>query len=193
MNRNRLIVGCIVFAAVTWPAMAASARYAISTDQVVTAVGKMGVRIDASQVTLLADVVATSPNSALQVRSVERLTSDRFITRLECAKSEDCLPFMASVLVDRNGATQLAAASSRLSILKGSSPESSSQPGTRQTLVRGGSRAVLQLDGAHIHIRIPVICLQSGSEGQTVRATGPGHRQIYAAKVVGDGLLQGRL
>lgn len=193
MNRNRLIVGCIVFAAVTWPAMAASARFAISTDQVAAAVGKMGVRIDPSQVTLLADVVAASPNSLLQVRSVERLASDRFITRMECASREDCLPFMASVRVDQGAATQLAAASSRLSILKDSSPGASSQSRTKPTLVRGGSRAVLQLDGGHVHMRIPVICLQSGSEGQTVRATGPDHRQIYAAKVVGDGLLQGRL
>lgn len=193
MNRDRLIFGCIVFAAVTWPAMAAPARYAISTEQVASAVGKIGVRINPTQVTLLTDVVAASPSSALQVRSVEQLGSDWFMARLECANSDDCLPFMASVRVDREEATQLVAASSRLSLLKDSSSESTSRQRNKPILIRGGSHAILQLDGAHIHIRIPVICLQSGSEGQTVRATGTDHRQIYAARVVGDGLLQGRL
>jgi hypothetical protein len=193
MNRDRLIFGCIVFAAVAWPAMAAPARYAISTEQVASAVGKMGVKIDPSQVTLLTDVVAASPSSALQVRSVEQLGSNRFMARLECTNGEDCLPFMASVRVDREEAAQLVTASSKLSLLKDSSAETTSQPRNKPILIRGGSHAVLQMDGAHIHIRIPVICLQSGSEGQTVRATGTDRRQIYAAKVVGDGLLQGSL
>lgn len=193
MKRIRLMVGCIVFASMTWPALAASVGYAISTEQVASAVSKIGVRVEPSQVTLLIDVSTASPNAALQVRSVERLGSDRFITRLECINSDDCRPFMASVQVNSDEAARLAVASNRLSILKDSSPESSSQPRTKPMVIRGGSHAMLQLDGGHVHIRIPVICLQSGSEGQTIRASSPDHRQIYAAKVVGDGLLQGRL
>jgi hypothetical protein len=173
--------------------MAASSRYAISTAQVATAVGKMGVRIDPSQVTLLTDVVAASPYSALTVRSVERLGADRFMARMECANSDDCLPFMASVHVGGEDAAQLVKVSSSLSLLKDSSPETSSQPRTKPMLIRSGSHAVLQLDGSHIHIKIPVICLQTGSEGQTIRATDIDHKQIYAAKVAGEGLLQGRL
>lgn len=193
MNRNRLILTSIVFAGLTLPAWAAPARYAISTEQVATAVGKMGVRIDPSQVTLLADVVAVSPYSALTVRSVERLGSDRFVARMECANSDECLPFMASVHLGGEDAAQLIKVSSSLSLLKDATPEASIQPRTKPTLIRSGAHAMLQLDGSHIHIRIPVICLQNGSEGQTVRATDVDHKQIYAAKVAGEGLLQGKL
>jgi len=193
MTRNSLLVGCIVCMVMSWPALAASARYAIRADQVATAVSRMGVNVVAGQVTLLSNVVAASPDSELQVQSMERLGNDRFMTRLACASSEDCLPFMASLLVSHEEAAQLTMASSRLSVLKGNDGEPGPQPRTGVLAVRNGAPAILQLDGGHVHIRIPVICLQGGSEGQTVRVSSPDHRKVYAAKVAGEGLLQGRL
>jgi len=193
MMRNKLIAGCIVVAALTWPALAASEHYPIGTGQIAATVARMGVRIAPSQVTLLTDVVANTPNPALQVQFLQRSGADRFLVRLECESKEDCLPFIASVHVDQGEATQLAAVSSRLSLLK--EPFSSSVSGSRpETIViRSGSSATLRLDGEHVHIRIPVICLENGSTGQTIRSTDKDHRQVYKAQVIADGVLQGKL
>jgi flagella basal body P-ring formation protein FlgA len=49
------------------------------------------------------------------------------------------------------------------------------------------------IDGGHVHIRIPVICLENGVPGQTIRATDKEHHRIYIAQVIEDGLLQARI
>jgi flagella basal body P-ring formation protein FlgA len=59
--------------------------------------------------------------------------------------------------------------------------------------VRAGSPATLLLEGAHVHISLSVVCLESGAVGQTIRASSPDHRQVYKAQVVRDGVLEGRL
>ena len=193
MTRFNLILACIVFAVVPWPALAATGQYSISAEQVAASVNRMGVQIAPGQVTILADVVAARPSPALQVRSLERLDADRFMARLECVNTADCVPFMASIQVDKNGATQLASISSRQSPqgqrILGIGP----QPGPESIVIRSGAPAMLQLEGDHVQIRIPVICLQSGAAGQTIRATDKDHRRIYAAQVVSNGLLRGRL
>lgn len=193
MTIDKLISGCIVFAVMTWPAMAASEHYPIGTEQIAATVARMGVQIAPSQVTLLTEVVASTPNPALQVQFLQRYGADRFMVRLECESKEDCLPFIASVHVGEGEATQLAAVSSRMSLLK--EPFSSSVSGSRpeSIVIRSGSSATLLLDGGHVHIRIPVTCLENGSTGQTIRATDKDRRRVYKAQVVANGVLQGRL
>jgi hypothetical protein len=193
MTRFNLILACIVFAVVPQPVIASAGRYSISAEQIAVAVGRMGVRVSPRQITILADVVATTPAPVLQVRSLERLDADRFMVRLECMNEENCLPFMAGIQVDKNEATQLASISSRGYLQSGAIPEPAQQPEPGSVVIRSGSSAVLQLEGPHIHIRIPVICLQNGAAGQTIRATDKDHRRIYAAQVIDFGILRGRL
>jgi hypothetical protein len=95
--------------------------------------------------------------------------------------------------MDQSGAAKMEDVAARLSILKTSYSNSAGQPRPKQIVIRNGSPAMLQLDGAHVHIRIPVICLESGAAGQTIRATDKDRRRTYAAQVVDNGLLQGRL
>ena len=193
MTQNRLIVSCIVLVALRWPALAAPGHYAISAEQIATTVAKMGVQIEPNQVTLLTDVVAARPTPALQVQFLERVGVDRFMVRLECENKEDCLPFIASVHVEEGEAIQLATISSRLSQFKEPFSGSVSLLKPESIVIRNGSSATLLLDGQHVHIRIPVTCLENGSAGQTIRATDKDHHRIYMAQVVADGLLQGRL
>ena len=189
MTRNKLILmlTSTIFAAMAWPALAAPAHYSITAQQIAAAVIKMGVQITPDQVTLPTDVVAATPAPLLQVHSLEPLDTDRFIMRLECENREDCLPFIVSIRIDWKATAQLLAISSRLSPLQ----SAGSRP--RPIVIRSGSRAILLLDNEHVHIRIPVICLESGAAGQTIRATDQDHRRNYTAQVVDDGLLKGRL
>ncbi len=193
MTRFRPILACIVLAAAAWPALAAPALHSIDAVQVAGAIGKIGIQIAPSQITLLTNVETSTPSPVLQVRSVERFDAGRFIVRLECESQDNCLPFMASVHVNEDMAKRLSSATSRLSLLKEPFIASAAQPTPSPVVIRGGARATLLLDGAHIHIRIPVICLQSGSTGQTIRATTTDHRQVYTAQVVDVGVLRGRL
>ena len=85
----------------------------------------------------------------------------------------DCLPFMASVQVDRDSAVRMSALFARLSLLResfiGAAPRQRKEP----IVIQSGSRAMLLLDSERVHIRIPVICLQSGSAGETIRVSTP--------------------
>ena len=193
MTRFNLILACIVLAIVPRPVLASAPRYSISAEQVAVAVGRIGVRVSPSQITVLADVVATTPAPVLQVRSLERLDADRFMVRLECVNEDSCLPFMTSIQVDEDEATKLASISSRECLRCGAASEPAQQPGPGTVVVRSGSSAILELEGQHIHIRIPVICLQNGAAGQTIRATDKDHRRVYAAQVIDIGILRGRL
>ncbi len=193
MTRFNLILACIIFAVVPRLVLASGGRYSISSEQVAVAIGRAGVRVSPSQITLLADAVATTPSPVLQVRFLQRLDADRFMVRLECMNSENCLPFMASIQVDKNDATQLASISSQEPLQSGVISGSSQQSDPGSVVIRSGSTAMLELEGPHILIRIPVICLQNGAAGQTIRATDKDHRRIYAAQVTDMGILRGRL
>ena len=56
-------------------------------------------------------------------------------------------------------------------------------------LVARGQPAILQLEGASIHISLPVICLQSGGLGEQVRAREARGGRSFSAKVTGAGEL----
>jgi hypothetical protein len=192
MTRFWLIMICIFFGTVA-PASAGMRRYAISAEQVAGAVGRMGVQVTASQVSLLTDVGSSTPVPALQVRSVEKFEGGRFVVRMECASGDECVPFMASIQMREAGATQFADVAGRMSLLRSSYSNSEPAARPREIVIRNGSPAVLQLDGEHIHIKIPVICLGSGSAGEKIRVTDKDHRRVYLAEVVESGLLRGKL
>ncbi len=193
MTRGELILVCTVFSAVTWPAVAAQARYSVGADQVATAIDTLGVRIAPDQIAILTDVATNAPRPRLGIRSVVQLDAGRFIFRLECENEADCLPFMARVQVDPDSAVRMSALFARLSLLKESFMGAAARPRKDPIVIQSGSRAMLLLDSERVHIRIPVICLQSGSAGETIRVSTPDHRQNYRAQVVKDGVLQGRL
>jgi hypothetical protein len=49
------------------------------------------------------------------------------------------------------------------------------------------------LDSDRVHIRLSVICLESGVPGQTIRVTGKDRKLVYRAEVIDGSLLKGRL
>ncbi|HVT97755.1 MAG TPA: flagella basal body P-ring formation protein FlgA [Acidobacteriaceae bacterium] len=168
------------------PALAASGRYAISSENVAGAMATMGMQVSPTQLTLLSDPVATTTNPQLRVQSMQRWPGDKIVARLECATTQQCLPFFVSVRLGNMATSQIAAASD--------SP--APEPAIRSTpamVVHAGSPATLYIEGDHIHIRVAVRCLQSGAIGQTIRAEGPDRQQTYTAQVAGAGVLKGRL
>jgi Chaperone for flagella basal body P-ring formation len=168
------------------PALAASGRYAISADRVVGAMAAMGMQVSSSQLSMISEAVATTAEPQLRVQSMQRWPGDRIVVRMECATQEQCLPFFVSVQLGAHAASQLAMANAALTTQRNiSAPPAMA--------VRAGSPATLYIEGDHIHIRVNVICRQSGAIGQTVRAESTDRQQTYTAEVAANGVLKGRL
>jgi hypothetical protein len=169
-------------AAAALPAAAAPIRHAVTPAEVVAAMSNIGMQISPDQVTLLAEVVTSTGNPQLTVKSMQRWDDHRVMVRLECANREQCLPFFVGLRLSQEETSQAAALSALRTTTKTAAPA-----------VRIGSPATLLLDGDHVHIRVAVICLQNGTTGQTIRATDKDHRVVYTAEVVDGGVLRARL
>ncbi len=177
-----------LLAAAAAPAALAAEHYPISAGLVAAAMGRAGMQVAPDQVVLLTEVVATIPAPVLKVSSVERLSNQRLLARVECEKSEECLPFFVSLGAAPKGNAQSPAGDPDL-LSAGLTPTNAA----KTVVLRSGSPAKLLLDGNHVHISIPVICLESGSPGQTIRVTDKERRMVFTAQVVNGGILKGRL
>jgi hypothetical protein len=62
-----------------------------------------------------------------------------------------------------------------------------------ESIVKIGSHATLVIDAQRLHIKLPVICLEQGAPGQTIRVTALDRKQTYKAEVIGSTLLKGTL
>lgn len=181
MTQFRPILILVLGAAAALPLFARSGEYPITPQQVAATVTGGGLQVSADEVSLLADVVATVPQPILKLKYVSPSADHQVLARLECADARQCLPFMVVLNVDR-------------SALPSAVKSSDAQPSRPQApLVRAGSSAVLQLDGGHVHISIPVICLENGTLGEIIRAASPDRRQFYTAQVAQNGVLRGTL
>ena len=186
MTRRNVFLPGLVLAAAVLPAAAAPGRYAISAEQIAATVSQYGIAIAPDHVELLSGVVATTTAPRLSVRSVHSWGSERLMARLECESRAECLPFFVGLEVAR-GSGAAAAAQGKNTV------PSTLTPAPKESVLRKGSPATLQLDGERVHIRISVICLENGAPGQIIRVTGKDHRLVYSAQVLAGGLLQGRL
>lgn len=187
MIQCRSILGPVLWAAAICPALAGSAHFPITPEQIAATVTRSGMQVTPDQVGLLADVVASVAQPALKVKSIQQTGDHRLIARMECATPDQCLPFMVALRINQGQGPQLIS-SAEQSLAPGNAPSKFTAP-----LVRAGAPAILLLDGTHVHITLSVICLENGALGQTVRAATPDRRMFYTAQVTGDRLLRGRL
>ena len=185
MIRLNSTLTCMLAAAIALPAVAAPRRFVITQERIASAVTNSGMQVSPEQVTLLSSVVASIANPQLKVISIDRSYGTQSLARIECATRDQCLPFL--VKLSAGTASTTSAASVPLSV--SSNPQARPSP----PLVHSGSPATLLLEGPHIHITVPVICLQNGALGQTVRASTRDRRITYTAHVVRDGVLEANL
>ncbi|MGD0632431.1 MAG: hypothetical protein ABR987_24165 [Terracidiphilus sp.] len=189
MTKHRLISALIFSAAVASAAAPAPGHSAITPAQIAAAIGAAGMRISADQVALLSDVVATTASPRLKVESMEPWGDHRMRVRLDCEDSEQCLPFFVAVRLNQDDASPAAAADAERS----STETMRGRIDPKSFVVRAGAPATLLLEGAHVHIRVAVVCLENGAPGQTIRVTSKDHRQTYMAKVIGEAVLRASL
>ena len=105
---------------------------------------------------------------------------------MECANSAECVPFFVAI----EGAER----PEDIGIMGWDmEPLHGSQTAAGSLVVHAGSAANLVLEGPHMHMQLPVICLESGRAGETIRVTSKDHRQTFSAEIVGRNELKGIL
>ncbi len=186
--KSRVLAISWLLTAILPQAMAMSGPGDITSAQVASAIDAAGVQVLPRQVTLLTEVVVRTGVPALQVKSMEPWGVHQMRVRLGCMQPQECLPFYVTVELTRMQESEAVA-----SLLEPVRPVPVPVvPAKTQVALRVGVPAVLLLDGSHIHIRIFVTCLESGSVGQTIRVVDK-ERHTYMAEICSDGILRGTL
>jgi hypothetical protein len=163
-------------------------HFAITGEQVAKVLSGRGIKTEAEQVTLLANVVATAPDPTLEIIKVERtggLPATKLSIRLACRVSGTCLPFYAIVTESRSsrdGHVDNSAVTTRSSIALLNSPA--------VVTMRAGTHATLVMDDDRSHIQVAVVSLENGTAGQRIRVASPDHKQFYIGEVVTANLLK---
>jgi hypothetical protein len=190
MTKRSLIPALILTTAVALPAYAATCRTAITTEQIATALTNSGMQISAGQVVLLSDSVASTSAPELRVQSMERQGDGRMKVRMDCASTQQCLPFFVAISLGKLGKDDTVAQSPTNSPVRVALRV---KPDPSAYVVHAGSPAVLMLEGDHVHIRVSVICLENGVAGQTIQVVSKDHQKTYAAQVADGTVLKGGL
>jgi BMFP domain-containing protein YqiC len=166
----------------------AAERVAISAQQIADAMAATGATVRAAQVKFISQVSASTEGSRLEVVSVKNHDAQATV-KLRCRNRQECLPFY--VLVEDVGPTPPVF----IPVKEATRQGTRQAPGAALPLamVRGGDRATLVLESSDLRISLPVICLQSGGQGQKVRVSSPDHKQFFEGEVVAAGFLKGRL
>ncbi|MBB6145021.1 hypothetical protein HNQ77_002977 [Silvibacterium bohemicum] len=196
MTIRNSISALVLSAALTLPAGAAAGREVITAEQVAATMTNAGMQVSAKQVELLTDVVATTATPTLKIRSMEPWGDHRMMVRLDCARSEECVPFFVAVRFNPIGQAQPVSSDSA-HLLPAAATVPMTAPArsiaTAAPAVRAGSIVTLLLDGPRVHIKLPVVSLENGTIGQTIRVATKDHRLTYVAEVVDGTLLRGSL
>jgi Chaperone for flagella basal body P-ring formation len=109
---------------------------------------------------------------------------------LRCTRTEDCVPFLVWAPAITNAGTY----HSESAVLNLSSPsKSSAADGANQRLIKAGQTATLRWDQGGICVVLPVICLDGGALGQTVRVQIRNAGRILRAQILSDGTLRAGL
>lgn len=165
-------------------------RFPLTAAQVALAVSASGMPIAAEHVSLLTRVVATEPEPALDVLSVETLgkgplaghSDVRFRVKLACHVARKCLPFYAIV----SSTPSTAGPANTLS-----TPRSAMWNERSEITMKAGTHATLMLDDQRSHIQVAVVTLENGIVGHRIHVASPDHKQTYVGEVVNARLLKG--
>ena len=177
---------CVIVTAVALSAAAAPVHYAISAEQISSAISDAGMPVSPAEVMLLTQVRANTDAPKLKVKSIQSLGGRAAIVRMECETSVQCLPFFVK-MESRDGESVTISPSVVQTL------PSVTRASSRAIVTRAGTKATLLLEGARIHIRIPVVCIENGVRGEKIRVKAIGNQQLYEASVVEATLLKGSL
>lgn len=191
LHRLPQLAGCLaaVFAVCAGVPMQAQAaqRTPIAAAAVAAALSQAGLRADLSRIDL-PGTLSSSAEPQLRVNSAELLPDGRLRVRLVCGQTSACQPFFVTV--------HSASASDAATSLAGMQIERQTGAPTRPMAsvhVVAGQHTTLLLADEHMRITLPVIVVDSGSQGAEVRVSSLDRKQTFHALVTETGALRGML
>jgi len=166
---------------------AANQRFPISPDQVAEAIVAAGVPVSAAQVRFLSEVSALGQDADVRVMNTAKWLGNEWKVELRCQDHRACLPFYVLVQPASSAAFDaMSALARRGKALRRDVSRFAAPP----ILMRNGDRATLLFEKPTVRITMPVICLQNGNLGQTIRVESTDHKQFFKAEIVQSGLLK---
>jgi len=159
-------------------------RFALSgghvAQAIVKALSERGYAIDSHDVSLLVSVVATVPDPVLEIRAVEpmdRVSEPSSKVKVACHLPGTCVPFYALMrwsTAPPNGMTTIPVVEPRQPIV-----------------MRAGTHATLWMGDGRSQIQMPVISLEQGATGRSIRVASSDRRRTYVAEIVSPHMLKG--
>jgi hypothetical protein len=182
MQRRQIRVACCLLLVGTSALAETKPRFDVSSQRVVEALAAAGVSATTGQVRFLDPVTALVREPRLQVVRVGNWTGGALKAELRCRDHRACLPFY--VLLGSGGTADA----------QGGTPQKGvTESLDKSALMRDGDPATLLFEGSTLRISMPVICLQSGNRGQTIRVASTDHKRFFSAEIIGAGLLKAAL
>jgi hypothetical protein len=134
------------------------------------------------------EIATMQRNPALEVREVSWDASRRrFQFRVGCLKRQSCQDFIVYVQTDQEILRRATWAATGVNRPKATAPENGA------ILMAAGQKARLLMQGDGLHILMPVISLQNGRMGETIRVRAIGSAHVFRAQVVSSDLLWSEL
>ena len=165
------------------PSQATTARVLDPVPSIVDALASAGIPVQPNQIELLSGASALREGATVRIVKMTDAAPGTIRVTLRCQDNHECLPFLVLVHGVAPVKTKSVTSDAMTHVL----------PKPQQNAVRGGDHATLVLETSNSRMSFPVICLQNGNRGQTVRVTSTDHARFYQAEVVAPGLLKGNL
>ena len=186
------------------------ARSPVTNAQVVLALQGAQIPVEGVEIKMAAAISSSSPNAELEITGLSPVNSRTMRLRLDCKHHGQCIPFYASVAWPDKVPSDLDQALKSGKLAKANNtikrePTGDTRKAQESIIIVGrtpeqfvsamksGHPATLLIEDGRIHIRLQVICLQSGITGDKVRVTTSDHKQSYLAEVIAPNLLRGSL
>jgi hypothetical protein len=165
------------------PSQTTTARVLDPVPSIVDALASAGIPVQPSQIELLSGASALREGATVRMVKMTDAAPGTIRVTLRCQDNRECLPFLVLVHGVAPVKPKSVTSDAMVHVL----------PKPQQTGVRGGDHATLILETSNSRMSFPVICLQNGNRGQTVRVTSTDRARFYQAEVVAPGLLKGNL
>jgi len=195
-RQNGVVLAAIlsIFAAGEYAAAAQQASppkpYSLGAEEVTTALATHDISLGIDQVEFLAQVKSSHPNSTLEVERLQAASRVSLLARMRCREAGECLPFYVVLHLSDKQEPQ-----AMLERFPASPPVHTVPASTLRPIwvVRAGEKATFVLEGKNFRATAPVICLQSGRQGENIRVSSLDRKRVMVGEIVAPGLLHGAL
>ena len=158
----------------------------LTAEEVVAGFRAQGVEIDAARLTL-PELALRSPHPVLELMKIEPLPDGSARAMFRCEDRTSCIPFYVTA---RGLNRKLQPHSSAELTRRTAAPHGMVQ---EPPVIRRGSRAELEIVSPHMVIDVPVVALENGHPGESIRLASPDHKINYRGEVVAGGKLRAQL